>query len=95
MKCGFGLGSCNSEALYIATRKAGWQHFMNFGTLKMTKQWQKRKKTPCCEFHRKKLSETYPDQYTFRREGSPDGESPTPTTVLVTGPDEPGPSKDS
>jgi len=84
MKCGFGLGTCNSEALYTATRKAGWQHSMNFGTLKMTKQWQKRKKTPCCEFHRKKLSETYPDQYTFRREGSPDGEVPARSPRIVT-----------
>ena len=66
MKCGFGAGSCNSDALYIATRKAGWQHSMNFSNLKMTKAWRKKKKTPCCEFHRKRMAETYPGEYIYK-----------------------------
>ena len=66
MKCAFGCGSCNSEATYVATRKAGWQHSMNFANLKMTKAWRKAKKSPCCDFHKKRFEETYPDDYKFR-----------------------------
>ena len=65
MRCGFGLGTCNDEATFIAHDPARWQMSMDMNRMEMVKDRVAAKDIPCCDYHRRLMGDKYGDRYTF------------------------------